>query len=75
MERLQTLPWWSLLAAAVAETLQHGRDRLARAWHQMTLDADERYLGGATDLADLERRLRQLDRGQPLRDRWMDSWR
>jgi hypothetical protein len=40
---------------------------LRRAWHQLTLDADERYLGAARDLPDLEWRLRRLERGRAER--------
>ena len=40
---------------------------LRRAWQQFTLDADERFLRSAGDLADLERRLRRLERGRDQR--------
>jgi hypothetical protein len=33
----------------------------------LTVDADERFLHGACDLADLEWRLRRLERGRPER--------
>lgn len=33
-------------------------------WSQLTLDADERFLHGATDLADLEQRLHRLEQGR-----------
>lgn len=35
---------------------------LAAAWHRCTMDADERFLRGARDLSDLERRLAALER-------------
>ena len=37
---------------------------LRHAWDELTLDADERFLRGARDLADLEWRLRRLERGR-----------
>ena len=37
------------------------------AWSAFTLDADERFLREASDLADLEWRLRRLERGRPDR--------
>jgi len=40
---------------------------LRRAWATLTLDADERFLRGASDLADLEWRLRRLERGRAER--------
>jgi hypothetical protein len=36
---------------------------LRHAWDALTMDADERYLCGAGDLAELERRQRHLERG------------
>lgn len=40
---------------------------LWHAWDELTLDADERFLRGAHDLADLEWRLRRLERGRAER--------
>ena len=40
---------------------------LRRVWEDLTLDADERFLRGARDLADLESRLRRLERGRAER--------
>jgi hypothetical protein len=40
---------------------------LRHAWDELTLDADERFLRGARDLADLESRLRRLERGRAER--------
>jgi hypothetical protein len=40
---------------------------LQRIWENITLDADERFLRGACDLADLEWRLRRLERGRAER--------
>lgn len=36
---------------------------LRQAWAAFTREDDERFLGDACDLADLERRLRRLERG------------
>jgi hypothetical protein len=41
--------------------------RLLRVWANLTLDADERFIRGACDLADLEWRLRRLERGRAER--------
>lgn len=41
--------------------------RLRQAWQDLTLDADERFLRDAVDLADLEQRLRRLERGRAER--------
>jgi len=49
-------PWWRRWQA-----------RLAQAWRQAGISADQRYVGNATDLADLERRLDALTRGDMLR--------
>lgn len=53
------MPWFTPLAAACAgawnSLLQH--------WQQLSMTAEERYLRNAGDLADLERRLRQIERG------------
>lgn len=48
------------LAARWSAWLQRSRDAL-------TLDDDERFIRAASDLADLERRLRQLERGRAER--------
>jgi len=40
---------------------------LRRVWEDLTLDADERFLRGASDLADMEVRLRRLERGRANR--------
>jgi hypothetical protein len=40
---------------------------LRRAWEDLTLDADERFLRGASDLSDMESRLRRLERGRAER--------
>jgi hypothetical protein len=37
---------------------------LRRAWDQLTLAEDERFLRAACDPVDLERRLRRLERGR-----------
>jgi hypothetical protein len=43
--------------------------KLRHAWQQLTLDDDERFLCEARDLADLESRLRRLERGRVERFR------
>ncbi|MCE4554059.1 hypothetical protein [Pelomonas cellulosilytica] len=40
---------------------------LRRCWQQWLRSDDERFLDDACDLADLERRLRLLERGRPER--------
>jgi hypothetical protein len=40
---------------------------LRRAWDDLTLDAEERFLREARDPADLEWRLRRLERGRAER--------
>lgn len=40
---------------------------LHRVWENLTLDADEQFLRGASDLADMECRLRRLERGRAER--------
>jgi hypothetical protein len=40
---------------------------LRETWENLTLDDDERFLRAAHDLADLERRLRCLERGRAER--------
>jgi hypothetical protein len=40
---------------------------LRHAWHELTMDADERFLRNARDLADLEWRLQRQQRGRPER--------
>jgi len=40
---------------------------LRRVWGDLTPDVDEHFLRGARDLADLERRLRRLERGHAER--------
>jgi hypothetical protein len=40
---------------------------LRHAWDELLLDADERFLGEARDLADLEWRLQRLERGRAER--------
>jgi hypothetical protein len=60
MDRLLPLP------TRLAPTRPSGpgprlRAALAAAWHRLTMDADERFLRDAADLADLERRLKALE--------------
>jgi hypothetical protein len=52
---------------AVAVPASRWAERLRRVWKELTLDADERFLRGACDLADLECRLRRLERGRAER--------
>jgi hypothetical protein len=46
--------------AGTAAKARHLRQRFLRWWRLQ--DATERYLGAATDHADLERRIRELER-------------
>lgn len=48
---------------ALAGLLRETAARLRDGWRWMLLDADTRWLWEAEDLADLERRLRALERG------------
>jgi hypothetical protein len=50
-------PAFAAVAARCAAWLRH-------AWVESTLDEEERFLRGAHDLADLERRLQRLQRGR-----------
>ena len=54
-----------------AHALAHLRRRCAswlrRAWAGACVDPDEPWLAQATDHADLERRLKRLERGRPDR--------
>ena len=52
------------LTAAAAGWVLQAKDRLLRSWQLLGLDADERYLRQASDLADLELRLRRVARGR-----------
>lgn len=65
---LPTAPW--PLATAATRPLR----RLWRALRAPVPDADERFLRSATDLADLEHRLRQLERGRARRYAPLDPW-
>ena len=53
--------------AVVAVGASRWRAWLQRAWTALTLDADERFLREARDLAELERRQRCLERGRAER--------
>lgn len=65
---LPTTPWPP--TAASIRLLQ----RLWRRLHTPAPDADERFLRSATDLTDLERRQRQLERGRAERFAALDPW-
>jgi len=67
MERTARLPWLPL--PTVGDLAAAWR----RAWHRFTMDADERYLYCAGDLGDLERRLKQVERGRSERYRCHDA--
>jgi hypothetical protein len=54
-----SLPWFTPLAAACAEAWRGFGQRLQR----LSMTSDERYLRDAQDLVDLERRLKQIERG------------
>jgi hypothetical protein len=47
--------------------------RLRTHWQHLMLDERGRYLSGAADLADLERRLRALDRSRDTDARWLSA--
>lgn len=65
MQRTATLiPQPAVAAAARGSRLATW---LRRVWQDLTLDADERFLRGARDLADMEWRLRRLERGRAER--------
>lgn len=51
---------------AVASSVPR-RTWLRRAWQRLMLDDDDRFLHDAHDLADLEARLRRLERGRACR--------
>ena len=53
--------------AAIAVNTSRLGAWLRHAWDELMLDSDERFLRGARDLADLEWRLRRLERGRPER--------
>ena len=53
-----------VVAAAVAAFAAHWATWLRSGWQELTLDADERFIRGACDLADLEWRLHRLERGR-----------
>ena len=64
MQRTATLiPQFALAPAASRRAAAW----LRRVWDNLTLDADERFLREACDLADLEWRLRRLERGRTER--------
>jgi hypothetical protein len=65
MQRTATLIPQPALAAAAPSP--RWVSWLRRAWADLTPDADERFLRGACDLADLEWRLRRLERGRAER--------
>ena len=52
---------------AVAVSASRWAEWLRRVWKELTLDPDERFMRGACDLADLECRLRRLERGRAER--------
>jgi hypothetical protein len=65
-----------LLAIPPAEALPIRVLRhLRHAWRSWTLDADERHLAQACDHADLEQRLRRLERGRDDRFGPLQEWR
>lgn len=53
--------------AAGRALARHCRVWLLQVWQRLTLDADERYIRGARDLAELERRLQRVARSRPDR--------
>jgi hypothetical protein len=63
---MQRTATWTPQAAVAVTTSRLGA-WLQHAWDELMLDADERLLRGARDLADLEWRLRRLERGRAER--------
>ena len=61
MQRIATLSPPPAIVFTLAARLQAW---LQRRWQQLTLDDDERYIRGASDLADLEYRQRRVARGR-----------
>lgn len=51
-------------ATTHTDTRPRWRARLRGAWTRLTLSDEERFLHGASSLADLEARLRRLERGR-----------
>jgi hypothetical protein len=63
MQRTVTLaPQWAVSSASTRWVAW-----LRQVWGELWLDADQRFLREASDLADLERRMRSLERGRPER--------
>lgn len=67
MHHIAALTLRPAIVTAVAAAAARGEAWLRRAWHELTLDADERFIRGACDLADLEWRLQRLQRGRAER--------
>lgn len=67
MQRTATLILHSALTAAATAVASRCAARLRCLWEELTMDADERFLRGAHDLADLEWRLQRLQRGRAER--------
>jgi len=69
MRHIATLTLRPALAvvAAVSACASRWEAWLRGAWQELTLDADERFIRGACDLADLEWRLHCLERGRAER--------
>ncbi|HJV97202.1 MAG TPA: hypothetical protein VJ608_14245 [Albitalea sp.] len=65
MQRTATLTQQPTFAAAARGS--RWAAWLRRVWEDLTMDADERFLRGARDLADLESRMRRLERGRAER--------
>lgn len=59
---LRTAPW--IPRATAPDLLLRCGAGLRRAWERFMRDEDSRFLGEARDLADLEGRLRRLERGR-----------
>ena len=53
-----------VIAAVVAAAVSRWAAWWRSAWHELTMDADERFIRGACDLADLEWRMQRLERGR-----------
>jgi hypothetical protein len=63
---MQRTAIWIPTATAVGAP-PRWRAWLRRAWALLTMDGDERFLAEARDFADLEQRLRRLERGRARR--------
>lgn len=71
MQRTAHVPAIPPSAALLGRWLQH----LVQAWRRGTMNTDECHLAAACDLADLEQRLRRVERGRDDRFGPLQEWR